>query len=90
MPITFLIKRYARWSQTLNREISAMLGLASNVANEALGNIRTVRAVSAEEVEFARYEEHAQVGLPLPGGCQIGYTERTGCHQLGVLTAKLS
>jgi len=26
MPITFLIKRYARWSQTLNREISAMLG----------------------------------------------------------------
>jgi ABC-type multidrug transport system fused ATPase/permease subunit len=89
MPITFLIKRYARWSQTLNREISAMLGLASNVANEALGNIRTVRAVSAEEVEFARYEEHAQVGLPLPGGCQIGYTERTGCHQLGVLTAGL-
>lgn len=63
MPITFLIKRYARWSQTLNREISAMLGLASNVANEALGNIRTVRAVSTEEVEFARYEEHARAAL---------------------------
>ena len=63
MPITFLIKRYARWSQTLNREISAMLGLASNVANEALGNIRTVRAVSTEEIEFARYEELARAAL---------------------------
>ena len=63
MPITYLIKRYARWSQTLNREISAMLGLASNVANEALGNIRTVRACSTEEVEFARYEEHARAAL---------------------------
>jgi ATP-binding cassette subfamily B protein len=63
MPITFLIKRYARWSQTLNREISAMLGLASNVANEALGNIRTVRAVSTEDVEFDRYDQHAQAAL---------------------------
>ena len=63
MPITFLIKRYARWSQTLNREISAMLGLASNVANEALGNIRTVRAVSTEDVEFQRYNDHAEAAL---------------------------
>ena len=63
MPITFLIKRYARWSQSLNREISAMLGLASNAANEALGNIRTVRAVSTEDVEFKRYEEHARAAL---------------------------
>mmetsp|Transcript_19604 Transcript_19604/g.49066 ORF Transcript_19604/g.49066 Transcript_19604/m.49066 type:complete len:735 (+) Transcript_19604:347-2551(+) len=63
MPITFLIKRYSRWSQTLNREISAMLGLASNVANEALGNIRTVRAVSTEDVEFRRYDEHAKAAL---------------------------
>ncbi len=63
MPITYLIKRYARWSQTLNREISAMLGLASNVANEALGNVRTVRATSSEDVEFARYEEHARAAL---------------------------
>ena len=63
MPITFLIKRYARWSQSLNREISAMLGLASNAANEALGNIRTVRAVSTEDVEFRRYEEHARAAL---------------------------
>ena len=49
MPITYLIKRYARWSQTLNREISAMLGLAATAANEALGNVRTVRATSSEE-----------------------------------------
>ena len=63
MPITFLIKRYARWSQTLNREISAMLGLASNAANEALGNIRTVRASSTEHMEFAKYDEHARAAL---------------------------
>ena len=63
MPITFLIKRYARWSQTLNREISAMLGLASNAANEALGNIRTVRAASTEHAEFAKYDEHARAAL---------------------------
>jgi len=63
MPITYLIKRYARWSQTLNREISAMLGLAATAANEALGNVRTVRATSAEETELARYEEHAGAAL---------------------------
>ena len=63
MPITYLIKRYARWSQTLNREISAMLGLAATAANEALGNIRTVRATSSEAIELARYEEHAGAAL---------------------------
>lgn len=63
MPITYLIKRYARWSQTLNREISAMLGLAATAANEALGNVRTVRATSSEETELARYEEHAGAAL---------------------------
>ena len=63
MPITYLIKRYARWSQTLNREISAMLGLAATAANEALGNVRTVRATSSEETEIARYEEHAGAAL---------------------------
>ena len=40
-----------------------MVGLASNVANEALGNIRTVRAVSTEEVEFQRYNDHAEAAL---------------------------
>jgi len=59
MPITHLVKRYARWSQTLNREISAMLGLAATAANEALGNVRTVRATSSEKSELRRYEEHA-------------------------------
>ena len=63
MPITYLIKRYARWSQTLNREISAMLGLAATAANEALGNIRTVRATSSEKEELNRYEEHARAAL---------------------------
>ena len=63
MPITYLIKRYARWSQTLNREISAMLGFAATAANEALGNVRTVRATSSEETELARYEEHAGAAL---------------------------
>lgn len=63
MPITYLIERYARWSQTLNREISAMLGLAATAANEALGNIRTVRATSSEKDELRRYEEHARAAL---------------------------
>ena len=40
-----------------------MVGLASNVANEALGNIRTVRAVSTEDVEFQRYNDHAEAAL---------------------------
>jgi len=63
MPITYLIERYARWSQTLNREISAMLGLAATAANEALGNIRTVRATSSEKDELRQYEEHARAAL---------------------------
>ena len=63
MPITYLIKRYARWSQTLNREISAMLGLAATAANEALGNIRTVRATSSEKEETSVVFERSGVLL---------------------------
>ena len=43
LPATYVIKRYARWSGTLNRHISAALGEGNAAATEALGNMRTAR-----------------------------------------------
>lgn len=55
LPISIVTHRYAKWSQKLNREIFSKLGEATTVANDALGNIRTVRAFSTEPRELGKY-----------------------------------
>eukprot|EP00793_Prasinoderma_coloniale_P000967 PRCOL_00007057-RA len=55
LPVSMVTQRYAKWSQRLNREIFSKLGEASTVANDALGNIRTVRAFSTEPAEIHKY-----------------------------------
>jgi hypothetical protein len=55
-PVMVITETYAVWSQRLNMMIYAALGDANSVAVEALGNIRTVRGFSTEEIEIERYE----------------------------------
>lgn len=56
-PIIFLTEIYAKWSSEINKQIRTDLGDASNVAVEALSNIRTVKLFSTEELEQSKYEE---------------------------------
>eukprot|EP00397_Hematodinium_sp_SG-2012_P003107 GEMP01003115.1.p1 GENE.GEMP01003115.1~~GEMP01003115.1.p1 ORF type:complete len:929 (+),score=200.85 GEMP01003115.1:92-2878(+) len=50
-PISYVYRLYARWGRKLNRSIWQAYGECSKVSNEALSNIRTVRAFAAEEHE---------------------------------------
>lgn len=54
-PIMHITAVYSRWSRELNRKRYAVLAEANSVASEALGNVRTVRAFSTEDVEIERY-----------------------------------
>lgn len=45
-----------RWSRELNRKRYALLAEANSAASEAIGNIRTVRAFSTEDVELDRFK----------------------------------
>ena len=54
-PITMIYRMYAEWSKLVNREIWAALGDANSLATQALTNIRTVRAFSAEAIEFGNF-----------------------------------
>lgn len=50
-PISYVFRQYARWGRKINRSIWQAYGECNKVSNEALQNIRTVRAFAAEEVE---------------------------------------
>lgn len=54
-PIMHITVIYSRWSRALNRKRWAVLAEANSAASEALGNIRTVRAFSTENVETQLY-----------------------------------
>ena len=51
LPIIHLTSKYAVFSQRLNREIFTFIGMATSIAQEAMANIRTVRALSTEDSE---------------------------------------
>ena len=56
-PIVIITRSYASWSSIVNRGIWASLGDASNAANQAISNIRTVRSFGTEEMEVKKYTE---------------------------------
>ena len=56
-PIVHITQFYSSWSQSLNRKIFSSLAAANGYANEAIGNIRTVKSVSAERMEEEKYYE---------------------------------
>ena len=62
-PAAYVTQLYAAWSSTLNRHISAALGEGNAAATEALANIRTVRVLSTEDEECAKYEERTRRAL---------------------------
>merc|ERR1719171_1916091 len=57
LPIMHVTRTYAEWSSKINREIFQDFADGNAIANEAVSNIRTVRAVSSEEFEKSRYRE---------------------------------
>eukprot|EP00903_Cladosiphon_okamuranus_P007815 g7561.t1 len=62
-PIYHITQRYAKWSQRLNVEIYVAFGEANGHATEALSNIRTVKAMSTELQEMAKYDAATKVAL---------------------------
>eukprot|EP00040_Diaphanoeca_grandis_P023777 m.129827 g.129827 ORF g.129827 m.129827 type:complete len:898 (-) comp29434_c0_seq1:80-2773(-) len=62
-PIMYLTDQYARFSRRLNFERFAALGEGMAVANEALNNIRTVKAFSTESLHTAQYWVFLKVAL---------------------------
>ena len=56
-PVVHVTQVYAQWSQNLNRRIFAALGAANGLATETLSNIRTVKAMSTEQLETDNYRQ---------------------------------
>jgi ABC-type multidrug transport system fused ATPase/permease subunit len=62
-PIVQITRNYAVWSKTIQRHIWAALSEASNASNQALTNIRTVRAFGNEPTEIKKYREATESAL---------------------------
>ena len=54
--VNFLVLGLSRWSRELNRKRYALLAEANSAASEAIGNVRTVRAFSTEDIELERFK----------------------------------
>ena len=54
---------YAKWSGRINRQIYQHYSDAMSAANEAIANVRTVRAFSAEPAEASRVAGHLSTAL---------------------------
>jgi len=55
LPIMHITQTYAQWSGKMNREIFQDFADGNAISNETISNVRTVRAVSAEDHELERY-----------------------------------
>ncbi len=62
-PISVITREYAIWSSIINRDILSSYGEATNVAGQAIGNIRTVRAFGTAEMETEQYDAYVHEGL---------------------------
>lgn len=62
-PIMHITAVYSRWSRELNRKRYALLAEANSAASEALGNVRTVRAFSTEDVEIDRFKSKTNAAM---------------------------
>jgi len=56
-PVVHVTQIYAQWSQNLNRRIFAALGAANGLATETLTNVRTVKAMSTEQLETDNFKQ---------------------------------
>jgi ABC-type multidrug transport system fused ATPase/permease subunit len=72
-PIMHITAVYSRWSRELNRKRYALLAEANSSAAEALGNIRTVRAFSTEDVEIDRFKSKTLAAMRKGVGDSFAY-----------------
>merc|ERR1719424_2152386 len=63
LPIMHVTRAYAEWSSKINRAIVQDLSDGNAITNEAISNVRTVRSVSSEDFERARYRVTLQKGF---------------------------
>ena len=63
MAVFAVCVRYARFSRQINKQVWAALAESSNLATQAISNIRTVRAFGTEEFEDGLYKEATQEAL---------------------------
>eukprot|EP00922_Rhytidocystis_sp_ex-Travisia-forbesii_P036110 GHVS01053587.1.p1 GENE.GHVS01053587.1~~GHVS01053587.1.p1 ORF type:complete len:1269 (+),score=222.60 GHVS01053587.1:495-3809(+) len=56
-PIMYLTGLYSQWSRSLNRDIYEAYAEGNAVSNEAISNIRTVRANCTDTREYARFRD---------------------------------
>merc|ERR1719502_1490863 len=61
--IMLVTRAYAQWSSKINRQIVQDFSDGNAIANEAITNVRTVRAVSSEDFERKRYRETLNKGF---------------------------
>ena len=54
-PVFVLTPIYGKSMKTINKDISDGKAASSNVAEEAMSNVRTVKAFATEDVECMRY-----------------------------------
>ena len=57
IPLALFTRFYQRWLRKLARQLSEAKGKINNVAEETFSNIRTVKAFTNEEAEFAKFEK---------------------------------
>lgn len=55
-PLIIAIGYYYRFYKKIQKKRQDLFAEASNVAEESIGNIRTVRSFGCEELETVRYE----------------------------------
>ena len=63
LPIMHVTRAYAEWSSNINRQIVQDFSDGNAIANEAISNVRTVRAVASEDFERARYRDTLNKGF---------------------------
>ncbi len=68
-PIVQITREYAIWSGFINKDIWAALGKASTASNQAITNVRTVKAFGAELLEIEKYQVCMGVFAGVFGGC---------------------
>ena len=78
---------YGRRVRTLSREVQDALAGASEVAEETIGGMRTVRSFAAEEAEVARYGRAVERSFKLARVRAITGGVFVGAASLGAFTA---
>lgn len=58
MPAMIFLPLYTNFNRTIHKKISDQKAAATNVSEESLGNIRTVKAFATEDYECRRYQKH--------------------------------